>query len=527
MAVTGIEYEISVTRTGVGATQAVTDFKSVQSSAAAANAAMASGAVLSSAGITTTSNSIQKLRENTKIAHESFRALEGTLRVIGLQTFPQVTIAVTAAVDGMRALAGVAKAAAGTAGLGALAAAAGTMGGWAAIGAEIAAIAYSTWDLTKATNQMTEAWEKNDAVLESTAQHWRDEINQAVHDGNLELTDYQKNLAKINLETPTAEGLRQVKAQVMYEIPGNYFLNDADKNSVNRSRIQDQQRGMANSDAYAALNYPSKVNQQGYQLAKAQMDYNDQIKLYKNLVAEGSMAQQEATELSIEADTKRMNSLAEIKKNLTDVQQIEREAATQFASGFSQAFTDFVSGTKSAKDAFQGFAQSFLSSISQMIMQAAIMRVLFGVTGQSSGTGGLIGGLINGAAEGGMFPRMMANGGMAGVNSVSSPTYFPRFNVVAGEAGREMMTVLARPRMMNVGGMQAVVGSAQGRQLAITSAADLAGRGAGGVLDIRVTLGPELRAEIVNESVQGARVTVAQDMRTDSPISRGVKGLTA
>jgi len=91
-----------------------------------------------------------------------------------------------------------------------------------------------------------------------------------------------------------------------------------------------------------------------------------------------------------------------------------------------------------------------------------------------------------------------------------------------------MLTVLARPRMMEIGGMQAVVGSAQGNQLAITSAGDLANRGgAGGQVNIRVTLGPELRAEIVSQSVRGAVVQVANEMRQDTPISRGVKGLTA
>ena len=155
-----------------------------------------------------------------------------------------------------------------------------------------------------------------------------------------------------------------------------------------------------------------------------------------------------------------------------------------------------------------------------MIMKQVVLNMISGVAKGLGGAGSIF------AANGGMFPQFAANG-LAGVSSVSSPTYFPKFNVVAGEAGREMMTVLARPRMMEVGGMQAVVGSAQGRQLAITSANDLARGGAGGSVDIRVTLGPELRAEIVNESVQGARVTVANDMRQDTPISRGVKGLAA
>jgi hypothetical protein len=127
-----------------------------------------------------------------------------------------------------------------------------------------------------------------------------------------------------------------------------------------------------------------------------------------------------------------------------------------------------------------------------------------------------------------MFPRYMAAGGMQGVSSVSQATYFPKFNVVAGEAGREMLTVLARPRMMEIGGMQAVVGSAQGNRLAITSAEALAQNGGGGGLaEIRVTMEQGLKGEIIQNSIKGAQVQVANDMRQDTPISRGVKGLTA
>ena len=60
------------------------------------------------------------------------------------------------------------------------------------------------------------------------------------------------------------------------------------------------------------------------------------------------------------------------------------------------------------------------------------------------------------------LPKMdsiTAASGVAGVSELTGPTYFPRFNVLAGEAGREMMTVLARPRTLSIGGANAIIGS--------------------------------------------------------------------
>ncbi len=58
---------------------------------------------------------------------------------------------------------------------------------------------------------------------------------------------------------------------------------------------------------------------------------------------------------------------------------IGAHATTQFADGFGSAFVDFVSGTKSAKQAFSDFARSFLSDISKMIVQKLILNAISGV----------------------------------------------------------------------------------------------------------------------------------------------------
>jgi hypothetical protein len=214
---------------------------------------------------------------------------------------------------------------------------------------------------------------------------------------------------------------------------------------------------------------------------------------------------------------------AEIKKAefaASELGQISQQAAQQFSAGFSNAFLDFVSGTKSAGEAFKEFASSFLRQIAQMIMQTIILNAI-----KSTGLFAAEGGTYF-AAQGGVYPRMMAMGGVA---SVSQPTYFPRFNVVAGEAGPEMLTVLARPRMMQIGGVEAAVGNAGPQRLAITDAAALAGRSAsgGGSAEVLIRLSPGLEGSITQNSIEGARVRIVRDMKEDSELSQTTRKLVS
>jgi hypothetical protein len=214
-----------------------------------------------------------------------------------------------------------------------------------------------------------------------------------------------------------------------------------------------------------------------------------------------------------EAWQMQLNSILTAKKEITQFQAMAMRAEEMFSAGFADAFVDFISGAKSAEDAFRQFAQSFLTEVSKMIMQQLVLNAVRSVVG--------------GAAQGGVFPRMMASGGIAGVGMVSSATHFPRFNVVAGEAGAEWFTVLSRPRMMRVGGVEAAVGNAGPNRLALTSAEQLERRGGqGGPVEIVVSMDPGLRAEIVSDASNVATVRVANDLSRDSRISRKVRSLS-
>lgn len=118
----------------------------------------------------------------------------------------------------------------------------------------------------------------------------------------------------------------------------------------------------------------------------------------------------------------------------------------------------------------------------------------------------------------------MAASGLAGVSSVSSPTYFPKFNVMAGEAGNEALTVLARPRFMDIGGIQAMVGKAGNNTMAITNASDLANKsGPNGTIVVELRAAPGYEASIVQTAIQGAVVKVTSDMGQNTALRQAAK----
>lgn len=472
-------YEIELRRTGTGAAETVQQFQQVQQAAAGTNTALAAN----TAGFAT-------LGTATKQTANGLRALQGVATIIGFQTFPQLTLAASSVSHGLKAV--QASGAAVTAGIGLTTA--------SIVGLVAALVSAVFWWGKFRAEQQAAVSERN---LNAQTRDFAERLKQRVEDMRAagDITNEQARNLTRQLGRGTLEGNQSVRD----------WIQDA-QGADAQTLIADQRRAFANSAAALEFDQPEAFNQKKFQQLQIQMQYNDQVKLYNALRQEGLITEKQLTDLTMEADTARMNSLIQIRKQLTEIQMLGQRVAENFASGLSQALVNvWTEGGKAMKD----FFRQFMQQTAQMIMQLLIMKALRGVFG-----GALFG-------EGGFaFAPTYAANGLAGVNEVTSATYFPRFNVVAGEAGREMMTVLAKPRMMEIGGMQAVVGSAGNNRLAITNADQLASR-AGGILDIRVTLGPELRAEIVNESVQGARVTVAQDMQQDSAISRGVKQLTA
>lgn len=200
-----------------------------------------------------------------------------------------------------------------------------------------------------------------------------------------------------------------------------------------------------------------------------------------------------------------------------DIERLGTQGTELFASGLAGAI---VGAFRDGEKAFQQFASNFFAMMAEMILQALILRAIQSAFGVA--LPGLSGGTVVAAASGGVFPRQMAAGGFAELNQA---TYFPDYNVVAGEAGREIMAVLARPRALEVGGVAAMVGSMEGRRVALTDADELAERGGGGIAEIVIRLEPGLLGRTEQNAIQGARVVIARDLQQDSNISRSVKAL--
>lgn len=242
-------------------------------------------------------------------------------------------------------------------------------------------------------------------------------------------------------------------------------------------------------------------------------------------------------------------------KQLYDgLKNLEEQAIQGVASGMTEAFGAMIEGTKSAEQAWADFGRSFLKMIADIILQLIITIALkaalraLGVPGFADGgmamsqPGGLVKGGIRYAAS-----------GLDGVDDVSSPTYFPRFNVMAGEAGREMLTVLARPQYFEQGGMRGVMGLAQGRSMVIMPAEQLGPRlqraaagyssqgvpnagglnsgqgeaGPDGRVVIEVRPAPDAEARIVEQSVRRARVDVVEQAGNASALNKAIRRAVA
>ena len=194
-----------------------------------------------------------------------------------------------------------------------------------------------------------------------------------------------------------------------------------------------------------------------------------------------------------------------------DMVQVGEQAEQQAAGGISHAFSAFVTGTKDADQAFQEFGANFLATIADMIMQVILLNAIkAGVSAVFSGFGG--GNLTSSQISAG--ESRLAGGGIrfaaAGMMGMTDgPTFLPKHGVIAGEAGPEMLAVLAKPYQAFFGGMPAMVGSVGGRQMAIADAQSLFRvpgpsfnpGGMGGSAEIVISLSQGLEGRIVRQAL--------------------------
>jgi len=115
-----------------------------------------------------------------------------------------------------------------------------------------------------------------------------------------------------------------------------------------------------------------------------------------------------------------------------------------FFDGFSDAFADFVSGTKSAKDAFGSLIDDMYKQALKFVANQAIMALFKSFSGGGGGWGSLLGNFMSGMGGGGSGGGFSFGPGTIGAGlatgGIASPNSFHPVN----ENGPEIFTIHGR-----------------------------------------------------------------------------------
>lgn len=243
----------------------------------------------------------------------------------------------------------------------------------------------------------------------------------------------------------------------------------------------------------AITSYNAEIAQHAADMDKYQQKYNDDLAKTNILVQTGSMSEFEAAfrikdindeyikqkerqleldKASLEAIKKYPDQFAEKTKAITKAEEelkrfkltsntVESFFRTQVTNALGGAFSDFIKGTKTAKEAFISFANSILDSAARIAANAIANQIISGVI---SLAGNYFGGGTTTAPEGTQVGYLGSTGGVAtygaangaifngpGISAysgtvVNTPTIFPFASGTGlmGEAGPEAILPLKR-----------------------------------------------------------------------------------
>src|SRR6185312_4213331 len=215
------------------------------------------------------------------------------------------------------------------------------------------------------------------------------------------------------------------------EVEQTRALIDIDAD-YNRKKADLQRRQQSTTDSLEKGFYAQ-------QLAALEQYHNDRVQIEKEGFARSAAARADA-----------MNGVRAAVKNFMDEQQnmaAQAESLTSnFLDGFGDAFADFASGAKSAKDAFGDLIDSMYRQALKFLANQAIKKLFesFGSAGSGgggSGWGGIVSGLVGafgGSTGPGTIGAGLANGGPAAAGSIHPVV----------ENGPEILTVGQRSYLM-------------------------------------------------------------------------------
>lgn len=199
------------------------------------------------------------------------------------------------------------------------------------------------------------------------------------------------------------------------------------------------------------------------------MDYLDQA---NKLEERGSKA---AEVTGNPADLEKVQAAAKVARaEVFDLATLTDTVSDSLQGGLEGLFTDFISGTKSAKEAFSDFAQGVLTKVSKIIakllIQLAIQSMLSAYTGgASTGATGLLGMLGNLGGSGGSVLPKFHTGGIIGERpniGLSSDEA-----LIIGKRGEEVLTE-ENPRHRNNVGKGSKGQSSQAQNIGIYNVLD-------------------------------------------------------
>jgi len=557
------EYAIDIVKRGTGAAEAVQDLQSVQAAAVATNTATA--AIVPSSAATG-----KQFTADASKMRQAASAMSGELRLLALGAFPQFAQQATIAGLALNSTAASAK----ILGVSAVGAGAGIVGFAAAIWTGVEAL--NTYKARLEESRTAQQQLDQDMALAKTLMK---HLNDALDSGRISAEKYEEIRQKIRaslfqgnegklkeeqaglhavalemekynaivygglelkrkLTLETLSGYNKEIGQIKWTREETEELIKAEEKRTGQKRedlrlladrIAKQQSNRAIEQKNLDLDRLSfdavkdSLSDQDRQVRELGLHYDQLVLKIFDLGESGAISYEQVLLLQDQLGESLHRATEKIKAQqlaTSEWGRVATSAAQSFASGFSSAVTGAF---REGGEAFKKFGAQFLEQIGQMIIQAVILRAIFSALG-----GGAWASAITGikSAQGGIYPRQMASGGIAGVALASAPVYFPRFNVQAGEAGPEWLTVLRSPRMMQVGGVRAAVGYAGNEELALSRATDLQRGGPGaGRLKIDINLDPGLRAQITGDAAQVAEIRINNNLRQDTETSRAVKGL--